>query len=43
MDPFLAAVWLVRIVFLALIYLFLFAVVRVLVRDLRSAARTPAA
>ena len=39
MDPTLATLWLLRLVFLALIYLFLFGVVRVLVRDLRSASR----
>ena len=34
--------WLVRLVFLALLYTFLFAVVRVLLRDLRVASRGPA-
>lgn len=42
MDGFVLTLWLVRIVFLALLYLFLFAVVRVLLRDLRAAARGPA-
>lgn len=34
--------WLLRLGFLALLYLFLFAVVRVLVRDLRAASRESA-
>jgi len=42
-DPFAASLWLLRFLFLALLYLFLFVVVRVLVRDLRAAAREPAA
>ena len=42
MDAFAASLWLLRFMFLALLYLFLFAVVRVLVRDLRAAAREPA-
>jgi hypothetical protein len=41
MDAFAASLWLLRFLFLALLYLFLFAVVRVLVRDLRAAAREP--
>ncbi|HXG40418.1 MAG TPA: FHA domain-containing protein [Candidatus Limnocylindrales bacterium] len=41
MDPLLAALWVVRLAFLGLLYLFLFAVVRVLLRDLRAAAREP--
>jgi hypothetical protein len=41
-DASAASLWLLRFLFLALLYLFLFAVVRVLVRDLRSAAREPA-
>lgn len=41
MDAFAASLWLLRLLFLALLYLFLFAVVRVLVRDLRAAAREP--
>jgi hypothetical protein len=40
-DPIVAALWILRLGFLALLYLFLFAVVRVLVRDLRAAAREP--
>jgi len=41
MDGFVLTLWLVRLLFLALLYAFLFAVVRVLLRDLRSAARGP--
>jgi pSer/pThr/pTyr-binding forkhead associated (FHA) protein len=41
-DGFLLAVWLVRIVFLILVYGVLFSVVRALTRDLRAAAREPA-
>jgi hypothetical protein len=40
-DAFAASLWLLRFLFLALLYLFLFAVVRILVRDLRAAAREP--
>ena len=43
MDGFVVALWLVRLTFLALLYLFLYAVVRVLLRDLRAAAREPGA
>jgi hypothetical protein len=43
MDGFVLAVWVVRLLFLALLYLFLFAVVRVLLRDLGAATRIPAA
>lgn len=43
MDTFAASLWLLRLVFLGLLYVFLFAVVRVLVRDLRSASRQPGA
>jgi hypothetical protein len=42
-DAFAASLWLLRLLFLVLLYLFLFAVVRVLVRDLRAAAREPGA
>lgn len=42
MDGFAVTLWIVRILFLALLYLFLFAVVRVLLRDLRAASRGPA-
>jgi hypothetical protein len=41
MDGFLLVVWAVRLLFLALIYLFLYRVVRALLRDLRAAAREP--
>ena len=41
MDAVAASLWLLRILFLGLLYLFLFAVVRILVRDLRAAAREP--
>jgi hypothetical protein len=43
MDAVSLSLWLLRILFLALLYLFLFSVVRVLVRDLRAAAREPEA
>ena len=36
------ALWVVRILFLLVIYGFLFAVVRVLMRDLRAASKGPA-
>jgi FHA domain len=42
MDGFTLTLWLVRLLFLALLYLFLFGVARVLVRDLRAASRGPA-
>jgi pSer/pThr/pTyr-binding forkhead associated (FHA) protein len=38
MDGFLIVLWLIRLLFLALLYLFLFRVTRALIRDLRSAA-----
>jgi hypothetical protein len=41
MDPFLLTVWIVRLLFLALLYLFLFRIARALVGDLRAAAREP--
>jgi hypothetical protein len=41
MDGFLVTIWAIRLLFLGLLYLFLFAVVRALLRDLRSAAREP--
>lgn len=41
MDPTIATIWLIRFLFLGLLYVFLFGVVRVLLRDLRSAAREP--
>jgi hypothetical protein len=43
MDPFLLTVWLVRLLFLGLLYLFLFRIARALVGDLRAAAREPGA
>lgn len=43
MDAFVVALWILRLAFLALLYAFLFAVVRILVRDLRAAAREPGA
>ena len=39
MDGFVLTIWLLRLLFLALLYLFLFAVVRVLLRDLRTSAK----
>ncbi len=42
MDGFVLALWVLRLLFLGLIYVFLFAVARVLLRDLRTAARGPA-
>jgi hypothetical protein len=41
MDGFVLTLWLIRILFLALLYAFLFMVVRVLLRDLRVASRGP--
>jgi hypothetical protein len=41
MDGFVLTLWLARLLFLALLYAFLYAVVRVLLRDLRAAARGP--
>ena len=43
MDAVTVSLWLLRLLFLVFLYLFLFAVVRVLVRDLRAAAREPEA
>jgi FHA domain len=43
MDPTILAIWVVRLAFLGALYLFLWTVVRALVRDLRQAAREPAA
>jgi len=43
MDPTVLAIWVLRLAFLALLYAFLWAVVRVLLRDLRAAAREPVA
>jgi hypothetical protein len=42
MDGFVLTLWIIRILFLLLIYAFLFVVVRVLLRDLRAASRGPA-
>jgi hypothetical protein len=41
MDPALLAIWVLRLLFLGLLYAFLWSVVRVLLRDLRVAAREP--
>ena len=43
MDPFLLTVWVVRLLFLGLLYLFLFRIAKALVGDLRAAAREPGA
>jgi hypothetical protein len=43
MDGFLVLLWAVRLLFLGLLYLFLFQVVRALVRDLRSATTSAVA
>ncbi len=43
MDPFLITVWVVRLLFLGLLYLFLFRIAKALVGDLRAAAREPGA
>jgi pSer/pThr/pTyr-binding forkhead associated (FHA) protein len=40
-NGFLLVLWAVRLLFLGLIYLFLFRIVRALLRDLRAAAREP--
>jgi pSer/pThr/pTyr-binding forkhead associated (FHA) protein len=41
MDGFLLVVWILRLLFLALLYVVLFRIVRSILRDLRSAAREP--
>ena len=41
MDGFVLTLWLIRILFLVLLYGFLFAVARILLRDLRAASRGP--
>jgi hypothetical protein len=41
MDGFTVTIWIVRILFLVLLYLFLFVIARSLLRDLRAAAREP--
>jgi FHA domain len=43
MDGMLLVIWAVRLLFLALLYIFLARVVRSLLRDLRAAAREPGA
>lgn len=43
MDPFLLVIWIVRLLFLALLYVFLARVVASLLKDLRAAAREPGA
>ena len=42
MDGFLLVVWAIRLLFLGLLYLFLYRVIKALLRDLRAAAREPA-
>jgi pSer/pThr/pTyr-binding forkhead associated (FHA) protein len=42
MDGLVLTLWLVRLLFLAMLYVFLYAVVRVLLRDLRAASKGPA-
>jgi hypothetical protein len=41
MDAAVLAIWVLRLLFLAALYFFLWMVVRALIRDLRSAAREP--
>jgi FHA domain len=41
MDGFVVTIWIVRLVFLGLLYLFLFGVARTLLRDLGAAGREP--
>jgi len=41
MDAAVIAIWVLRLIFLAMLYGFLYFVVRALVRDLRAAAREP--
>jgi hypothetical protein len=43
MDGFMLTIWIVRLLFLVLLYLFLFGIARTLFRDLRAAAREPVA
>ncbi|HLX35246.1 MAG TPA: FHA domain-containing protein [Candidatus Limnocylindrales bacterium] len=43
MDPAVLALWVLRLLFLGVLYAFLWSVVRVLLRDLRVAAREPGA
>jgi hypothetical protein len=42
MDGFVLTLWILRLGFLGLVYVFLFLVARVLLRDLRAASRGPA-
>ncbi|HYM83269.1 MAG TPA: FHA domain-containing protein [Candidatus Dormibacteraeota bacterium] len=41
MDPFFVGLWIARLAFLGMLYVVLFAIVRVLLRDLRRAALEP--
>jgi len=41
MDGFTVTIWIARILFLVLLYLFLFGIARALLRDLRAASREP--
>ena len=41
MDAAVVSIWVLRLIFLAMLYAFLWMVVRALVRDLRAAAREP--
>jgi pSer/pThr/pTyr-binding forkhead associated (FHA) protein len=43
MDGFLVTIWVIRLLFLALLYVFLFGIARTLLRDLSAAAREPTA
>jgi pSer/pThr/pTyr-binding forkhead associated (FHA) protein len=43
MDGFLVTIWVARLLFLALLYIFLFGIARMLLRDLSAAAREPTA
>lgn len=43
MDALTVSIWLVRIAFLVLLYVFLWSIVRVLLRDLRAASAEPGA
>ena len=43
MDGFMVTIWVVRLLFLLLLYLFLFGIARMLLRDLSAAAREPTA
>jgi hypothetical protein len=43
MDGFLVTIWVIRLLFLALLYLFLFGIARTLLRDLSAASREPTA